>query len=51
MTAQLLSITEEPWQLLLLINFAILVLGCVLETLPALLIAMPLFGPSSSTSA
>ena len=43
--AQMLSITEEPWQLLLLINFAILVLGCVLETLPALLIAMPLFGP------
>ena len=43
--AQLFSITEEPWLLLLLINFSILVLGCVLETLPALLIAMPLFGP------
>ena len=43
--AQMLAITEEPWLLLLLINFAVLVLGCVLETLPALLIAMPLFGP------
>ena len=43
--AQLFSITEEPWLLLLLVNFSILVLGCVLETLPALLIAMPLFGP------
>ena len=41
----LLSVTDEKWVLLLLINFALLVLGCVLETLPALLIAIPLFGP------
>ncbi len=43
--AFMLSLTEEPWILLLLINIAILFLGCVLETLPALLISMPLFGP------
>jgi tripartite ATP-independent transporter DctM subunit len=43
--AFMLSLTEEPWILLLLMNIAILFLGCVLETLPALLIAMPLFGP------
>jgi TRAP-type C4-dicarboxylate transport system permease large subunit len=43
----LLSLTEQRWLLLLLINVAILLLGCVLETLPALLIAMPLFGPTA----
>ena len=43
--AFLLSMTTEPWILLLLINIAILFLGCVLETVPAMLIAMPLFGP------
>ena len=41
----MLSVTEERWLLLLLINFAILILGCLIETVPALLISMPLFGP------
>jgi tripartite ATP-independent transporter DctM subunit len=41
----LLSLSDQRWLLLLLINVAILFLGCVLETLPALLISMPLFGP------
>ncbi len=43
--ALLMSMTTEHWILLLLINIAILFLGCVLETVPAMLIAMPLFGP------
>lgn len=41
----LLSITSEPWAVLLLINLAILIMGLFLETLPALLIAIPVFGP------
>ena len=41
----LLGLTDERWILLLLINLAILLMGCVLETLPALLIAIPVFGP------
>jgi tripartite ATP-independent transporter DctM subunit len=41
----LMTISTEPWVLFLLINIALLLLGCVLETVPAMLIAMPLFGP------
>ena len=37
--------TSQKWIILLIVNIAILILGCVLETLPALLIAIPLFGP------
>lgn len=42
---QMLRVSDEPWVVLLLVNLAILLMGCVLETLPALLIAIPLFGP------
>ena len=42
---QLLSITDQRWAQLLLINLAILIMGCFIETLPALLIAIPVFGP------
>ncbi len=42
---RMLEISDEPWVILLLVNLAILLMGCVLETLPALLIAIPLFGP------
>ena len=41
----MLSFTEQPWLLFLLINLAILLLGCLIETVPALLISIPLFGP------
>ncbi|MEX0956441.1 MAG: TRAP transporter large permease [Rhizobiaceae bacterium] len=41
-----LSISSEKWISLLLITLAILVLGCVLETVPALLICIPLFAPA-----
>jgi tripartite ATP-independent transporter DctM subunit len=44
-THALLGLTEQRWLLLLLINLAILILGCVLETLPALLIAIPILQP------
>lgn len=39
------AITDETWLLLVLVTLAILVMGCFLETVPALLIAVPLFGP------
>lgn len=41
----LLALSQEKWVILLIVTIAILFLGCVLETLPALLIAIPLFGP------
>ena len=44
-THAMLGLTEQRWLLLLLINLAILILGCVLETLPALLIAIPILQP------
>jgi tripartite ATP-independent transporter DctM subunit len=44
-TQAMLGLTEQRWLLLLLINLAILILGCVLETLPALLIAIPILQP------
>ena len=43
--AFLMTMTTEPWILLLLINLVLLFMGCVLETVPAMLIAMPLLGP------
>lgn len=44
-TLWMLSLTSEPWLILMVINFALLVLGCLLETLPAMLISIPVFGP------
>ena len=44
-TAFLMTVTTEPWILFLLINLVLLFMGCVLETVPAMLIAMPLLGP------
>ena len=41
----LISLSDVPGVVFLLINLAILILGCVLETLPALLIAIPVFVP------
>ena len=49
--AFLMSMATEPWMLLLLINVAILFMGCVLETVPALVIALLLItyvGPLST---
>jgi len=42
---KMLAMTDQTWILLLLVNFSLLVLGCIMETLPAMLIAIPVFGP------
>jgi tripartite ATP-independent transporter DctM subunit len=41
----IVSLSDNPMVLVILINIAVLILGCVLETLPALLIAIPVFLP------
>ena len=41
----LLSFTDQRWLLLLLVNLALLFMGLFLESLPALLIAISVFGP------
>ena len=41
----LLSLTDQRWLLLLLVNLALLFMGLFLESLPALLIAISVFGP------
>lgn len=38
-------LTDSKWVVLVLVVGALLVLGCFLETVPALLIGVPLFGP------
>src|SRR3954447_1259390 len=38
-------LTTDKWAVLSLATIALLVLGCFLETVPALLIGVPLFGP------
>jgi C4-dicarboxylate transporter, DctM subunit len=38
-------ITQDKWVVLSLATLSLLVLGCFLETVPALLIGVPLFGP------
>ena len=38
-------VTTDKWAVLTLATMALLVLGCFLETVPALLIGVPLFGP------
>lgn len=45
MAAQLGSLTDNKWAILSLVSFALLVLGCFVETVPAMLIGIPLFGP------
>lgn len=44
-----LSISKEPWVVLLIINLVLLVLGCFVETTAILLIAMPALLPLSAT--
>ena len=43
--AWLTSITTEPWQILLVINVLLLVIGCFMETTAILLIAVPTLLP------
>jgi tripartite ATP-independent transporter DctM subunit len=38
-------VTQDKWIVLALVTLSLLVLGCFLETVPALLIGVPLFGP------
>jgi tripartite ATP-independent transporter DctM subunit len=42
---QLGGLTESKWAVLSLVCLALLVLGCFMETVPAMLIGIPLFGP------
>jgi tripartite ATP-independent transporter DctM subunit len=42
---QLGALTDSKWIILGLVTLALLVLGCFLETVPAMLIGIPLFGP------
>ncbi len=39
------ALTHDKWVVLALVTLALLVLGCFLETVPAMLIGVPLFGP------
>ena len=39
------ALTHDRWVVLALVTLALLVLGCFLETVPAMLIGVPLFGP------
>ena len=41
----LLSITQEPWQALMMINVILLIVGCFMETTAILLIAVPTLLP------
>lgn len=45
MGLQLGGLTDNKWAILCLVTFALLVLGCFVETVPAMLIGIPLFGP------
>ncbi len=45
LSMRMLAMTDQTWILLLLINFSLLLLGCIIETVPAMLIAIPVFGP------
>jgi tripartite ATP-independent transporter DctM subunit len=42
---QLGSLTDSKWAILALATLALLTLGCFVETVPAMLIGIPLFGP------
>ncbi|MGQ9646566.1 MAG: TRAP transporter large permease [Thermodesulfobacteriota bacterium] len=39
------SISTSKWVILIIINIFLLILGCILETLPAMLISVPMFLP------
>ncbi len=41
----LTAISTNKWVILTLINFFLLILGCLMETLPAMLISIPVLGP------
>jgi len=40
------TLTDKPWVFLLIVNLALLIFGAVLETLPAMLIAVPVLLPA-----
>jgi C4-dicarboxylate transporter DctM subunit len=42
---QLIGATESKWAILSLVTLALILLGCFMETVPAMLISIPLFGP------
>jgi len=39
------SLTDSKWAVLSMVTLALLMLGCFMETVPAMLIGIPLFGP------
>lgn len=45
MARQMGGMTDNKWVILCLVTFALLVLGSFVETVPAMLIGIPLFGP------
>ena len=45
LAAQLGGLTNHKWVVLSLLTGALILLGCFMETVPAMLIAIPLFGP------
>ena len=45
MALQLVGATDSKWAILSLVTLALIVLGCFMETVPAMLISIPLFGP------
>ena len=45
MAMQLVGLSDNKWVILCLVSFALLLLGCFMETVPAMLIGIPLFGP------
>lgn len=45
LASEITALTHDKWLVLALATGALLVLGCFLETVPALLIGVPLFGP------
>jgi len=45
----LLSISENPWVVLLIVNIALLIFGCVMDTTAILLVAVPVLVPVLKT--
>jgi tripartite ATP-independent transporter DctM subunit len=48
-SALVLSITEEPWIILLLVNVFLLIVGCFMETIAAITILVPVLLPLMDT--
>lgn len=42
---QLAGMTDSKWVILCIVTLSLLVLGCFMETVPAMLVGIPLFGP------